>query len=166
MRRNVTHPQLRVEPLEDRLAPTVFAVTTGRDVVDPADGKLSLREAVGRANAHPGVDTVVLPARTFRLGLAGTGKSGNATGDLDVTDGLIVQGSGAGVTVVDGRQLDRLFDALGAAGLKLVGVTLQHGAVAGDGGAVHAAAGTSPGHCVVGDNRGLNGGGIAAEGGP
>ena len=46
----------KFEPLEDRRLLTVYNVTTVADLVDPLDGKLSLREAIDLANAHPGPD--------------------------------------------------------------------------------------------------------------
>ena len=64
--------QLRLDRLEDRLVPaTTFAVTTTLDVVDPSDGKRSLREAISQANAHPGLDTITLPAGVFKITLEG-----------------------------------------------------------------------------------------------
>src|SRR6476659_3604646 len=39
-----------------------LSVTTAADLVDPSDGKLSLREAVARANASAGTDTIVFTA--------------------------------------------------------------------------------------------------------
>lgn len=45
-----------------------FTVTTREDIVDPADGKTSMREAVAAANASPGPDTIefAIPPSTFR----------------------------------------------------------------------------------------------------
>ena len=76
--------------------PATFTVTTALDVVNPADGKLSLREAITRANDHAGADVIVLPAGVFRIALAGAGDDANATGDFDVTDSDPIQGAGAG----------------------------------------------------------------------
>src|SRR5262245_12261055 len=157
--------RLRAEHLEDREVPATFAVTTALDVVNPADGKLSLRAAVGRANAHPGVDTVVLPAGVFKITLDESGIGQNSGGDFDVTDSVVIQGAGAGLTVIDGQRKDRLFDLLGPIGVRFSGVTLRHGDSPADGGgAVHAAdANVRLVNCVVSDNRGLFGGGIANE---
>jgi predicted outer membrane repeat protein len=105
--------RLRVECLEDRLVPATFTVTTTLDVVNPADGVLSLREAVTRANARAGGDTLLLPAGVFRIALDGANENLNATGDFDVTGDTLIRGAGAGVTVIDARQIDRAFDAIG-----------------------------------------------------
>ena len=59
----------RLEALEDRLTPATFKVTTFADVVDPADRKLSLREAITRANDLSGPDTIVLQAGVYKIAL-------------------------------------------------------------------------------------------------
>src|SRR5262249_48764114 len=69
--------RLGLERLEDRVTPTTFTVNTALDDVTPGDGKLSLREAVTRANAHAGADVIVLPAGVFKLTRAGTGEDAN-----------------------------------------------------------------------------------------
>jgi titin len=53
--------RLAVEVLEDRLAPATFTVTTNADA-----GAGSLRDAILRANAHPGADAI-----TFNVGGGG-----------------------------------------------------------------------------------------------
>src|SRR5438105_15261194 len=79
--------RLSVEPLEGREVPATFTVTTFADVVDPADGKLSLREVVSRANASPGADTIQLAAGTYTVtAIRRQSDDTNANGDLDVTD--------------------------------------------------------------------------------
>ena len=103
--------------------PTTFFVTTTRDMV-ATDSKLSLREAISAANAHPGPDTVVLPAGVFSIALPGSGDNANASGDFDVTDSTVFRGAGSGATVIDGRQLDRVFDVRGA-GSRITAVTFQ-----------------------------------------
>src|SRR5262245_1252485 len=105
----------RLEALEVRAVPATFNVTTTLDVVDPADGKRSLREAIGQANAHAGADEVIIPAGVFKIAIAGVGEDANATGDFDISDTLTIRGAGAGLTIIDGQQLDRLFDVLGTA---------------------------------------------------
>src|SRR5262245_28754371 len=80
-----------LEVLEDRLAPATFNVTTTLDLVDPADGKRSLREAITQANNNSGVDTIVLPAGTFKIALDGTEDDGNAARDFDITDAVTIQ---------------------------------------------------------------------------
>ena len=51
----------------------------------------SLRAAIQEANALPGEDTIILlPNVTYNLTIAGTGENNSATGDLDITDSLII----------------------------------------------------------------------------
>ena len=47
------------------------------------------------------------------MALAGAGEDANATGDLDITGRVTIRGAGAGLTVIDGQQLDRVFDVIG-----------------------------------------------------
>src|SRR5690348_14486231 len=64
-----------VEALEGRLTPSAFAVTTTDD-----GGPGSLRQAILDANAHPGADTIDLPAGDYRL----------TQGELAITDDLTI----------------------------------------------------------------------------
>jgi len=70
-----------------------IAVTTTADELN-ADGDCSLREAIQAANtdtavdacpAGSGADTIVVPAGTYAISIAGTGEDANATGDFDIT---------------------------------------------------------------------------------
>src|SRR5262245_29557183 len=54
--------RLGLEALEDRAVPATFNVTTTLDVIDLADGKRSLREAITAANNRAGNDEIVVPA--------------------------------------------------------------------------------------------------------
>jgi predicted outer membrane repeat protein len=112
-----------VECLEDRAVPTTFTVATTLDVVNPGDGKLSLREAISAANAHAGADTIVVPAGVYRLAIHGSDNS-NAGGDLDVTGTTVIRGAGKGTTFIDGHRLDRVFDVRGT-GPHSIKVTFQ-----------------------------------------
>jgi CSLREA domain-containing protein len=154
----------RLEALEGRLAPAIM-VTTFADVVNPADGVTSLREAISLANARPGADVIQLRAGLYRVGLAGSAEDANAAGDFDVTGPLAVQGVGAGATIVDGARLDRLFDLHGRIAVSFAGLTLRNGApLASNGGAINAPdADVRLTGCAVTDNRANLGGGIHAE---
>jgi uncharacterized repeat protein (TIGR01451 family)/CSLREA domain-containing protein len=96
-----------------------FTVNSALDAVDvaPGDGacaddagNCTLRAAIQEANELPGADTIALPAGVFQLTLSGTGEEAAATGDLDITDDLTVNGAGAATTTIDGGDLDRVFD--------------------------------------------------------
>ena len=78
-----------------------FSVTSTTDAVDanPGDGvcasaagECTLRAAIQETNALPGADTVQLPAGTLTLSIPGANEDAAATGDLDVTDDLTING--------------------------------------------------------------------------
>src|SRR5262245_63955287 len=106
----------RLEWLEDRLVPaTTFTVNTTLDVVNPGDGKLSLREAISRANTQAGADTIVVPAGVYKMTLAGTGDDDNLRGDYDSTESVTLPGAGAGAAFSDARKRARARDVRRAA---------------------------------------------------
>src|SRR5262245_25876067 len=81
-----------------------FVVDSTTDAVDskPGDGVCAtaagvctLRAAIQEANAHAGKDAITLPAGSYLLAIAGPGEDAAATGDLDITDDLVLTGAGA-----------------------------------------------------------------------
>ena len=90
---------LAMMPLPD---PT-FTVNTTADTITFDDscmlggGPCSLREAIFEANNNPGVDTIMLPAGTYTLTLAGANENNGFTGDLDIFDGLNIIGATDGM---------------------------------------------------------------------
>ncbi len=108
-------------------------VTTTNDVVDGGDGVTSLREAVIQANGTGAVDTIVLGPGTYTLSIGGVNENSAATGDLDITRDLIIQGADATTTIIDGNSLDRVFDLLNN-DLTIDNVTITGGDVVGGGG--------------------------------
>jgi uncharacterized repeat protein (TIGR01451 family) len=106
-------------------APTDGMCRTASDVC-------TLRAAVQTANALSGSDTIVLSAGTYSLSLPGANENAAATGDLDVTDmsgETVIQGVGQGATILDGAQLDRVFDVLDGADLRLEHLTVTGGRI-------------------------------------
>ena len=136
-------------------ASTITVVTTADSLT--ADGQCSLREAVIAANtdtatggcpAGSGTDLIVFdPSLTtpavFTLTLTGANEDNAATGDLDLTGILTIQGLGADLIIIDGNGTDRIFDIRPGATITISGVTVQNG---------------NPG-------SGANGGGIIVTGG-
>jgi len=104
-------------------------VAIGNGACATAAGTCTLRAAVGEANAHPGLDVVTLPAGLYLLTISGPSEDANATGDLDVTDALEIDGAGAGSTIVDGLSGDRVFQSTATA-LTIRDLTMRHGVVA------------------------------------
>jgi predicted outer membrane repeat protein len=157
--------RLRVERLEDRTVPATFNVTTALDEVTPGDGRRSLREAVTAANSNPGADVIVVPAGVFKVALARD--NGNLTGDFDVTDSVTIRGAGAGLTAIDGQQLDRVFDVSGTAPgsitVVLEKLTVRNGNVTGHGGGVQVGNANLVVRdaAVTGSRASLTGGGVS-----
>jgi CSLREA domain-containing protein len=142
------------------LVPT--KTTDGADGACDAD--CSLREAVQAANAAPGSDVILLAPGTYRLSIAGSDDAG-ASGDLDVSDELIVAGDGAADTAIDGGAIDRIFQVLPGGALDVRDVTLRNGSTSGAGGAVASEADLSIERCVLsGNHSGGNGGAISSGG--
>ncbi|HKB34984.1 MAG TPA: hypothetical protein VKD72_00930, partial [Gemmataceae bacterium] len=158
-----------LQPLEGRLVPaTTLFVNTFADAI-AADGRLSLREAIDRANVTPGPDVIQLQAGTYRITLAGSNVT-NAAGDFDVTDSLTIIGKGAGLTTIEGNAVgirERLFEAIGLIDLRIANLALRNGGNdLSNGGAVQTlSANITLNGCLVTGMRGLKGGSINAESG-
>jgi len=138
-------------------------VTTTTDSTDNS----SLRACVIWSNANSGTDTITIPAGTYTLTIAGTGEDAAATGDLDITDDVIINGNAAAATIIDGNSLDRVFDILGA-DVTMTNLTIQGGNVTGDGAGIllDATASLTMTHSTIsGNTTTANGSGIATAGG-
>lgn len=112
--------RLALEQLESRRLLATFTVAMTADIVDgvcgddTAGGGCSLREAVMAANAAPGTDTIALPPGTYTLEATGRGEDASATGDLDLSEDVVIVGLGTqpGDTVIDANGIDRAIDIL------------------------------------------------------
>jgi hypothetical protein len=121
-------------------APLTYTVGTNADAstggacTAPANGTCSLREAVGLANANPGADTIL-----FNSNL--TGSTINlATGELQISEAVSIDGGAFGVTVDGGGGTQRIFNVDPTAGdpVAISNLTLTDGdAGTGSGGAVY-----------------------------
>ena len=116
-RRRVNRSLPGLEALERRETPSTFHVNSLLDTVavnlktgKDASGHISLRSAIQAADAKPNADTIILPAGTITLTIAGAGENNAATGDLDIHGSVTIKGKGAGEMIVDGNNLDRVFD--------------------------------------------------------
>jgi len=155
------------------LAAKTITVDTTLDIADatPGDGdcgwaggkECSLRAAVQEANAHVGFDEIVLPAGTYTFSLAPVfpGVS-DADGDLEITDDLQVTGAGADVTVIDGDDLDGIFQVYAGTVVAISGVTIRNGS-AGGGAGVWNWGDLELEDCVVSDNTTDNSGGAGIK---
>ena len=113
-----------------------FTVTSTIDAIDsnPGDGlcsdgsgRCTLRAAIMEANAFSGADTIVLPEGTYVLSISGTGEDAAATGDLDITSDLTIQGTGMDSTIIDGGRLDRVIHVVTPNRIDILGLTIQNG---------------------------------------
>src|SRR6266404_489966 len=126
-----------------------FVVTTTADGNNGACtvSLCTLRDAVIAANASPG-SSITLPsnANPYTLTLTGVNEQAAATGDLDVTANLTINGGGAATTIIDGNATDRVFEVIGAVSLTLNNLTVRNGSTAAStvrsGGGINANTGT------------------------
>ena len=155
-----------------------FAVNTTSDTADfnPGDGicsdansggQCSLRAAIMEANAWTGPDTITVPAGTYTLSIPGTGENASATGDLDITGDLTINGAGASATIVNANGIDRVFNVLSNASATFNGIKITGGSIGGSGGGIYNQATTTINDSIVTNNtttRYQSGGGIANTG--
>ena len=86
------------------------ASTTAPACETAAPVRCTLRAAIQQANSDPAsADEIIVPAGNYALTLA-AGDDTAATGDLDVTGSVVIQGAGAGATIVRQTVVDRVFD--------------------------------------------------------
>jgi CSLREA domain-containing protein len=125
---------LALLPLASVHAEAHIFVTTTEDELNP-DGECSLREAIQAANTDTAVDAcgagseadiIDLPAGTYVLGIPGADEDGNATGDLDISSDMYIDGYGA--ATIDGAALDRVFHITSGT-VSISGLTIQNGFV-------------------------------------
>jgi uncharacterized repeat protein (TIGR01451 family)/CSLREA domain-containing protein len=160
-----------------------FAVDSTLDTVDvnPGDGKCAdaasppshctLRAAIQEANALAGADTINLDVNVYTLTITGAGENLAATGDLDISDDLTINGASTSTTIVDGGGLDRVFDIAPngqSPTVTIQNLTIRKGKATGAaGGAILITRGTvTLTACSLTDNQAdVNGGAIANVGG-
>jgi CSLREA domain-containing protein len=110
-------------------------VSPGDGICETAlgNGVCTLRAAIQEANAVAGSETITLPPGTYTLTIPGANEDGAATGDLDITDALIIESStgSAADVVISGNALDRVFDLPpgGSPVVTLRGLTIQEGII-------------------------------------
>ena len=157
-------PRLNLVELEDRRTPATFVVTTTQDNGDntaPTPG--SLREAILKANAAAGTDTI-----TFAIPGAGVQTISPPTALPGITDPVVIDGttqagySGTPVvqlsgTAATGSEVDGL-DLLNHSGSQIKGLTIGGFQAAG----VRISGGGQ--HLLVGDYIGVTQNGSAADG--
>ena len=109
-------------------SPQTFAVDRTDDdasatACTAAANDCSLRGAIIAANANPG-STINLQGVKYTLTIAGADDAA-AKGDLDITADVTINGVSAATTIIDGNQLDRIFQT-DPAGTGTITVTIQN----------------------------------------
>jgi CSLREA domain-containing protein len=126
----------------EQLAPAAVITVNSFDDELNNDGDCSLREAIQAANLDTQIDqcigtfgslnddTINLPPGTFTLTLLGDNENGNLTGDLDITDTTgktTITGHSAATTIINGNDIDRVFDIQGSVTFALNNLTVSNG---------------------------------------
>lgn len=154
-----------------------FVVDTGADAVDAfpgdgmcaaASGECTLRAAIMEANALPGPDTItfqVISPFAINLAIPGRDEDAAATGDLDITGQLTIDGGTSFESMIDGASLDRVFDVHAGADVTIRGLQIVNGdAAEGDGGGIWNQGTLTLDHVAVGSSTADDGGGINNDG--
>lgn len=97
----------------------------GDGIAETASGETTLRAAVQEANATPGPDTIILPAGLIELSLESLTDHTAASGDLEITDDLVISGAGREESIIDASQIDSVFHIQDGVSLTLENLTLQ-----------------------------------------
>jgi hypothetical protein len=84
----------------------------GDGICATAAGECTLRAAIQETNGLPGANEIFVPGAVYTLSIPGRGEYCAATGDLDITNDLVIHGAGAEATIVDGGGVDRVFEVL------------------------------------------------------
>ncbi len=155
----------------------LWTVTTTADDFGTIDDACSLREAIQALNTNQdfggcridaGNHTITLAAGTYALTIAGSGEDANASGDLDITSDLVINGAGADTTFIDANYLDRVLHVHSGATVELRNVTLTDGLTPanGPGGGVYNAGSlTITSSQVVSNTTGFGASSVGGDGG-
>jgi predicted outer membrane repeat protein len=104
-----------------------------------------------------------VPTGIYVLSIVGTGEDLSMTGDLDITDDVVIEGA-RGV-VIDAGRIDRVFDIWGAATAEIARVSITGGDNVSSGGGIECRFGSSLTlvSSTVRGNTATGGGGISAD---
>jgi hypothetical protein len=97
----------------------------GDGIAATASGDTTLRAAVQEANATSGPDAITLPSDLIELSLQGAVDHTAASGDLEITDDLVISGAGLEESTIDASLIDSAFHIQDGVSLTLENLTLQ-----------------------------------------
>jgi CSLREA domain-containing protein len=142
----------------------------GDGVCETAQGNdvCTLRAAIQEANALQGADSISIPSGLYTLTVAGANEDDSATGDLDITEDLTIEGKGTGSVVIDGNGKttgDRVLDISNGIRVYVSGLTFKNGKTD-TGGGIKNAGDLALSRVTVSGNSATTGegGGISSEG--
>ena len=107
----------------------------GDGTCDDGTGKCTLRAAIRETNASVNLDTIFLPSGVYSLTIAGADENAGVRGDLDITDDLLLTGSGSEETVIKALMPDRVLHIINST-VVISRVTIQNGSDTSDGGGI------------------------------
>ncbi|MEH2283289.1 MAG: Calx-beta domain-containing protein [Nostoc sp.] len=145
---------LAIDDVSVKVDNTTYIVTNIND-----SGAGSLRQAIINANNDPGIETIIFDT---------TGIFGDATpdtitltsGELNVTEGVIIQGTGANKLAISGNNASRVFNA--SASLSIDGLNITGGnAGNNNGGGIYSSSNVTVSNSTISGNvTNTSGGGI------
>ncbi|MEH2067450.1 MAG: Calx-beta domain-containing protein [Nostoc sp.] len=136
---------LAIDDVSVKVDNTTYIVTNTND-----SGAGSLRQAIINANNDPGIETIIFDT---------TGIFGDATpdtitltsGELNITEGVIIQGTGANKLTISGNNTSRVFSAsasLSIDGLKITGGNAGNN----DGGGIYSNSSVTLSNSIISSN--------------
>ncbi|MEH1938900.1 MAG: Calx-beta domain-containing protein [Nostoc sp.] len=143
---------LAIDDVSVKVDNSTYIVTNTND-----SGAGSLRQAIINANNDPGIETIIFDP---------TGIFGDATpdtitltsGELNVTEGVIIQGTGANKLTISGNNASRVFNA--SASLSIDGLNITGGnAGSSNGGGIYSTSSVTLSNSTIFGNTTNNGGG-------
>ncbi len=145
--------------LSDPLQSSPFVPTLFADENDGACtvAHCSLREAVRAANAAGTPSVITLAAGSYPLSLSGADEDGAASGDLDLTGTVTINGAGSAQSTVTGDGSDRVFHVRPLGNATLNALTVSGGQAALGGGILNEGS-LAVADSVVSDNQASSGG--------
>ncbi|MCP4425452.1 MAG: hypothetical protein GY803_13245 [Chloroflexi bacterium] len=86
-------------------------INPGNGICETAVGNdtCTLRAAIQETNALPGTDSINLPSGIYTITLPGADFDA-AVGDLNITDSVLILGEKDTTTIIDGNNIDQVFD--------------------------------------------------------
>lgn len=100
----------------------------GDEIAEDENGNTSLRAAIMETNDSPGEDVINVGIGTVMLTIEGNGEDASQTGDLDITDDLMIIGDSPATTIIDGSLIfDRVLHIHAGVNVTLKDLTITGG---------------------------------------